>query len=319
MDFRIEELLSLLAKEIVRLTETALGEPVTRLTVGWPVRFSEEAVAEELARTRLRQAWQLATDAEISFVEEPVAAIQHFAHRAGLGKRAHVLVFDFGGGTLDVSVSRLEDGRALSLATNGVPIGGDLIDSRLVETRLAPLFGEEARYKRTGLPLPRHLFRRLQSWQTLNELNKPEYVELMDRARFECDQPDKIARLETLVKRNYGLAFFQAVERAKVLLSDAAEAEVRLDAPGLDIAQRISRDEFESAVSPQVRKAEECALEAVAAAKLAPTDIDLVVTTGGSSQIPAFQKMLRGAFPKAEFEASDAFTSVAAGLAVYGS
>jgi hypothetical chaperone protein len=318
MDFRLEELLSLLAREIVRLTEAALGEPVSRLTVGWPVRFSDEPEAEALARDRLREAWRLASPAEIEFVEEPIAAIQHFAHRAELRNREHALVFDFGGGTLDVCVARIEGGRAEALATRGVPIGGDLLDSRIVEARLAPLFGEFAVYKRNGLPLPRHLFTRLRTWQTLSELNKPEYVRLIERAKFECDQPERIEMLETLVRRNYGLAFFQAVERAKVQLSDRLEAEVALDMPGLSLAHSLSRPEFESAVSAQVNAARACAEEALTAAGLAPDEIDLVVTTGGSSLIPVFQRMLRETFPRAAFEASDAFTSVAAGLAVHG-
>jgi hypothetical chaperone protein len=251
-------------------------------------------------------------------VEEPIAAISHFAVQAETRRRENVLVFDFGGGTLDVCVARLDGGRAVPLATAGAPIGGDLLDSRIVETRMAPLFGEEATYRKTGLPLPRHLFRRLQSWQTLSELNKPEYMELIRRARFECDQPDRLGRLETLVSRNYGPAFFQAVEQAKVTLSTEMLAEVTLNDSGLDISQRLTRDEFVAAAGPQLRAAAATAGEAVTKAGLEAGEINLIVTTGGSSLIPAFQAMLRETFPHAAIEASDAFTSVASGLAVDG-
>jgi hypothetical chaperone protein len=106
MKFRIEELLSLLAREMVKRTEAALGESLSRLTVGWPVSFSDDAEKEALARERLREAWRLATPAEVSFVEEPVAAIQHFAQRHDLRESGgNVLVFDFGGGTLDICVA----------------------------------------------------------------------------------------------------------------------------------------------------------------------------------------------------------------------
>jgi len=318
LSFRIEELLALLAKEIVRLTQAALDAPITTMTVGWPVRFSSDPEEEQLARDRLREAWRLATSLDVRFVEEPIAAISHFATQAETRRQENVLVFDFGGGTLDVCVARLEGGRATPLATAGVPIGGDLLDSRIVETRLAPLFGEEATYRATGLPLPRHLFRRLQTWQTLSEMNKPEYIELIRRARHECDQPDQLGRLEMLVSRNYGPAFFQAVERAKVALSSELEAEVTLLDGGLDIAERLTRDEFVAAIGPQMRSAAATAEEAVRNAGLTPDEINLVVTTGGSSLIPAFQAMLRESFSNAAIEESDAFTSVASGLAVNG-
>jgi hypothetical chaperone protein len=51
---------------------------------------------------------------------------------------------------------------------------------------------------------------------------------------------------------------------------------------------------------------------------LAPDEIDLVLTTGGSSRIPAFRHMLSGALPRARLQESDLFTSVASGLAVSG-
>jgi hypothetical chaperone protein len=51
-------------------------------------------------------------------------------------------------------------------------------------------------------------------------------------------------------------------------------------------------------------------------ADLTPEQIDLVVTTGGSSQIPAFQRMLREFLPAADLQPADAYTSVAAGLAL---
>jgi hypothetical chaperone protein len=318
MDFRLEELLSLLAREIVNATEAALGEPVSKLTIGWPVRFSEDTDLDSLARSRLREAWRLAAAVEVSFVEEPIAAIQHFARSVEAKRREHVLVFDFGGGTLDICVARLEAGRAEALATSGAPIGGDLLDSRIIETKLAPLFGEEAVYRRTGLPLPRHLFTHLQNWQTLNELNKPAYRDLIDRARFECNQPERIARLDALASKNYGRAFFQAVESAKVELSERAEAQVSLDLPQLSLSEQLSRADFEAAVSPQVRAAQACAEEALVAAGLSPDEIGLVVTTGGSSLIPVFRRMLAETFPAARLEATDAFTSVAAGLALHG-
>jgi hypothetical chaperone protein len=104
LNYTIEELLSLLARELHARIQMALGQPLTRLCIGCPVRFSENPTEEALARQRLREAWRLAGVADVHLVEEPVAAIRHFAIQHTLGDARHVLVFDFGGGTLDICV-----------------------------------------------------------------------------------------------------------------------------------------------------------------------------------------------------------------------
>jgi hypothetical chaperone protein len=318
LNYTIEELLSLLARELLSGIQAALGTPPTRLAVGWPVRFSEQPAVDALARQRLREAWRLAGATDVSFVEEPVAAIRHFAVQNTLGDARHVLVFDFGGGTLDICVAKLSRGGVQTLATHGVAIGGDLLDSRIVETELTPLFGDGAVQRSTGLPLPRYLFTRLRSWQTLLELNTPKHMELIRRLKYEFDRPEQLAALETLVEKNYGVAFFQAVEGAKVSLSDRLEADVRLVNADLRLQQPLTRAAFETSVGPQVRAARGCVELAVSAASLVPDEIDLVLTTGGSSRIPVFRRMLSEALPRARLQESDLFTSVASGLAVSG-
>jgi hypothetical chaperone protein len=316
--YTIEELLSLLARELRSRIQAALGHPLIRVAIGWPVRFSEDPAADTLARQRLREAWQLAGVADVSFVEEPVAAIRHFAIRSTLGDARHILVFDFGGGTLDICVARLSSGGVNTLATRGVAIGGDLLDSRIVQTQLTPLFGDGAVLRSTGLPLPRHLFTRLRSWQTLLELNTPQNLALIRQLKHESDRPEQLAALETLVEKNYGVTFFQAVEGAKVNLSDHLETEVRLVNADLRLEHLLTRAAFEATVAPQVLAARECVGLAVSAAGLALDEIELVLTTGGSSRIPAFRRMLSDVLPRARLQESDLFTSVASGLAVSG-
>jgi hypothetical chaperone protein len=318
LNYTIEELLSLLARALLSEIQAALGQPFTSLSIGWPVRFSEDPAADTLARQRLREAWRLAGVADVTFVEEPVAAIRHFAVRNTLGDARHVLVFDFGGGTLDICVARLSHCGVQTLATRGVAIGGDLLDSRIVETQLTPLFGDGAVQRSTGLPLPRYLFTRLRSWQTLLELNTPQHMELIRRLKREFDRPAQLTALETLIEKNYGVAFFQAVEGAKVSLSDQLEAEVRLVNADLRLHHPLMRVAFETAVAPQIHAARGCVELAVSAAGLAPDEIDLALTTGGSSRIPAFRRMLSEALPRARLQESDLFTSIASGLAVSG-
>jgi len=152
-EYRLEELVATITREMVRAAEAALGQRIDRIVAGRPVSFSADAAKDETARRRLEEAWRLAGVEHVWFLEEPVGAAHHYATEAQLAPGARFLVFDFGGGTLDITVARATGGDIEVLATGGVSIGGDLLDSRLMETRIAPRFGRGAHY-RDGLPVP---------------------------------------------------------------------------------------------------------------------------------------------------------------------
>ena len=63
------------------------------------------------------------------FISEPTAAF--FANYDDLKSEETVVIFDWGGGTLDVSVIRNSGGRISELATTGMAVAGDDIDERL--------------------------------------------------------------------------------------------------------------------------------------------------------------------------------------------
>jgi hypothetical chaperone protein len=168
------------------------------------------------------------------------------------------------------------------------------------------------------LPAPAHLFTRVRSWQTIVELNRPELLELIRRARRGTDQPAELAAFETLVTRNYGFELFRAVEAAKIELSGAAAAAVALNLEGISLRKEVARSDWEAILSPQVRAARDVVLGTLIAARREPGQVRYVVTTGGSSLIPAFRRMLQETLPSAVLHETDTFTSVAAGLALWG-
>ena len=109
--YTLEQLLSTLARRMVEAAERALGRPIETLVVGRPVRFSEDRTRDRAARERLSEAWRLAGVKKVRFLEEPVAAVHHFGAEGAVSDGARILVFDFGGGTLDITVARRNHGR----------------------------------------------------------------------------------------------------------------------------------------------------------------------------------------------------------------
>lgn len=99
------------------------SQALSRATVAIPIGFG--AAKRATVRRAARQA-----DIEIeSFVSEPTAAF--FANASDLMGFEHVVIFDWGGGTLDVSVLENRAGVLTELATSGMQVGGDDIDERL--------------------------------------------------------------------------------------------------------------------------------------------------------------------------------------------
>src|SRR6266550_6564717 len=124
----LEELIALILVHVRNRAKDLVGTAPEAITLGRPVRFIGDEGAEHRATGRLRAAAYLAGFRDIRFVAEPVAA----AH-AALVAPGTSLVFDFGGGTLDLCVVRRDERGLAVLATAGGPIGGDRATELLID------------------------------------------------------------------------------------------------------------------------------------------------------------------------------------------
>lgn len=125
--WRPEELSSLVLKKLKSMAEDELGAPVAGAIVTVPAYFGE------LERAATRDAAELAGLPLIRIINEPTAAaIAHGLDADARGK--HILVFDLGGGTFDVTVMRVDpDGEMTVLSTGGShKLGGADFDSAIL-------------------------------------------------------------------------------------------------------------------------------------------------------------------------------------------
>jgi len=112
--------------------ERALGEKVERVVITVPAYFNDGQ------RQATKDAGRLAGLEVVRLVNEPTAASLAY----GLGKMAEgiVAVYDFGGGTFDISILSIKEGIFEVLATNGdTHLGGDDIDRAVADWLLAEL------------------------------------------------------------------------------------------------------------------------------------------------------------------------------------
>ena len=130
------EISALILKELKRWAEAAFGEEVRKAVITVPAYFNDSQ------RQATKDAGRLAGLEVLRLVNEPTAASLAY----GLEKKDESLiaVYDFGGGTFDVSILRLHAGIFEVRATNGdTRLGGDDLDQRIAErVLLADLPGE---------------------------------------------------------------------------------------------------------------------------------------------------------------------------------
>ena len=202
----------------------------------------------------------------------------------------------------------------------GVLVGGDDLDSAIMRGKVAPYFGTQSaidvNFDGRLVPFPERLAELLEQWQTIPALTRPENLQIIKRGIQYGNDRAAFQALETLATKNYGFALFQAIEQAKRELSQAGAATIGLQLAETQLAAVLARAEFNGLIGYEQAEVRRGLREVVAAAGLRPEQIGVVVATGGSSSIPAFQALLRHELPGAELVISDLFGSVTGGLAI---
>jgi hypothetical chaperone protein len=290
-----------------------------RMVVGRPVTFAGERPDDGLAMQRYAAAIKALGATDVLYVHEPVAAAYFYAQR--LTSPATVLVGDFGGGTSDFSLLRFSGaGDVKALGQSGVGIAGDVLDYRILEHVVTPLLGKGGTYTSWGksLPIPVHYFTSFSRWNELCLMNRPAVLaELRDFART-SPQARQLEALVALIEGGESFSLYQAVNKAKAELSTSAETEFSFAFENLPITRKITRRDFESWIAGDVARMAESAEQLLVRAGLAPTDIDRVFLTGGTSFVPAIRRAFGARFGEGKIETGDELVSIAKGLALIG-
>ncbi|MCP5097990.1 MAG: Hsp70 family protein [Chloroflexi bacterium] len=297
--------------------EQQLGRELSQVVLGRPVHFAFDEEHDRLAQARLMRAAFRAGYEKVYFQYEPIAAA--YSYETTLDKPENVLIFDFGGGTLDITVMRLGDSTEQRvLATGGIPIAGDVFDQRLVRQKLARHFGEGSPYglRHKNLTVPGWIYDTFANWQTILELQSAEKKRTLQDIAQTARRRYQIEALISLVSNNYGLHMFDIVEQAKRRLSDKRGTEILLEGEGFKVRDFVTRTEFERMIRHEILAIDAHLDEIVIQSGLSPDQIDVVIRTGGSAQVPVFYEMLINKFGEEKVRTIDTFSSVTAGLGV---
>jgi len=264
-DYKPEQISAFILQKLKADAESYLGQKITKAVITVPAYF------EDAQRQATKDAGKIAGLEVLRIVNEPTAAA--LAYGLDKKKDEKILVFDFGGGTFDVSILELGGGVFEVKSTSGNNhLGGDDIDELIIDN-LANTFKKE-----NGIDL----------------------------------REDNVA-LQRLK---------EAAEKAKIELSTAQQTDINLpfitsDKHGpkhLNIT--ITRSEFEKLIDQILEKLKTPTKQAMKDAKVTESDLDEIILVGGSTRIPAVQKIVKELTKKEPNKSVHPDEAVALGAAI---
>ena len=135
-DYPPPEVSAMILQKLKQAAEEYLGQPVTKAVITVPAYFNDAQ------RQATKDAGQIAGLEVARIVNEPTAAALAY----GLDKKKDetIAVYDFGGGTFDISILEVGEGVVEVKATNGdTHLGGDNLDQRVIEWIIAEFKKDE--------------------------------------------------------------------------------------------------------------------------------------------------------------------------------
>ncbi len=266
------EISAMILQDLKKTAEDYLGEKVTSAVITVPAYFNDSQ------RQATKDAGKIAGLEVKRIINEPTAAA--LAYGVEKKKDEKVAVFDFGGGTFDVSILDIggfdeKTGIIDVIATNGdTHLGGDDLDAVLIN-------------------------------YLADEFKKTEGIDLRD-------DPMAHQRLKEAAEK-------AKCELSSQLESTVNLPFITADASGPKHLQiTITRSKFESLVEPILERLKDPCHKALADAKLTAGDVTEILLVGGSTRIPKVQEIVKDIFGKEPNKSINPDEVVAVGAAIQG-
>lgn len=267
--------------EVLRVLYGYLPEDARQAGVAGTI-ITVPAAFNQMQKEATLAAAEQAAIGRVLLLQEPVAAVMSVMRaRPGDGR---FLIYDLGGGTLDIAIAESIGGRVTLLAHGGIAMcGGRDFDRRIVQHVVAP-------WLRANFGLPDGV------------LEEPKYRALARLAAWAAER----AKIE-LSSREEAII---SLSEAELRMRDERGQELYLDIP-------LARTALNELVQDLIATSVEAARDALRQAGLAPADIERLVFVGGPTQYKPLRDQVAAALGIAASTEVNPMTAVAEGAALY--
>jgi hypothetical chaperone protein len=294
---------------------------IEHVVMGRPVHFVDNDPAADIrAQDELRLIAQRIGFKHIDFQFEPIAAA--FAHEANITGEKLAIVADLGGGTSDFTIIRLSSSYARKtdrssdiLANTGVRVGGNDFDKELSLAAIMPEIGYRSTYGQKNLEVPLKPFHDLAEWSKVNFLYTPKVISQVRQLLHESHDKKRYGRLLKVLESETGHSLLAAAEGAKIALSDQPEYQATFDFIEEGFQVPIQRALFENAIRDDIDRIAASARQCLREAGVRKEAIELVILTGGTTEVREIQMEFKRLFSGAAIADTNKLSSVGLGLA----
>jgi molecular chaperone DnaK len=272
-EYTPQQISAFILQKIKRDAEAFLGESVDKAVITAPAYFNDNQ------RQATKDAGEIAGLQVVRIINEPTAASLAFGLDK-IQKDLKIVVFDLGGGTLDVTVMEMGGGVFQVKSTAGdTQLGGTDMDNKLVD----------------------YILQEFKNQSGLDAYNASRN----DRAAMmrvrEAAEKAKI-ELSNMINTEINLPF---------LAYDSATGPKNL-------VLQITRAKMEELLRPIIERCRGPAMQALQDAKLSPTDIDKIILIGGPTRMPMVRQFVATVMGKEPERGVDPMEAVALGAAIQG-
>lgn len=234
--------------------------------------------------TATMKAAKLAGFEHCELLQEPIAAAMAYG-LSSEQKNGYWMVFDFGGGTFDAALLKVEDGIMQVFDTEGDNyLGGKNLDYAIVDDIIIPYLEEN--YSIEGILADDN------KKEVLRDAMKTYAEEVKNQLSFK-DREDIISNL-----------------------GDLGEDE---DGEEIELDLSVSQEEAFAAMRPHFQKAVDVCKELLKRNNMTGTQLDKLILVGGPTHSPLIRKMLKEQITPNVDTSIDPMTAVATGAALYAS
>lgn len=253
-EYTPEQISAEILKSLKKDASVKLNDEVTHAVITVPAYFNEKQKAAT------RKAAQLAGLKVLRLLAEPTAAaISYGADQLQPGESKVFLVYDFGGGTFDLSILVAADGKFIESGTGGDRwLGGDDIDRILKQ----------------------HVYSTVEKEKGVSIEDAIDNLSEKEKAAFLGEMKTAIEDAKKALSVN---------EEATVGVYDYLEDE---NGNSIDIEVTITRSQYESLIRPLIQKSIDLIDKLLNEANFPIDTIDNILLVGGSSCIPLVKAML---------------------------